>query len=610
MGEEKSAEQNINFISDVEMLHDTELYRLLESDICIIRSFFELGEEETSTSCVERKAFIENFKRYIDQKKDIGYRYIFRLLSCFFHGRPKLVSLFEPLLKIALGFYTDQKEEINFFIHCKLYQQKLKFCAFDLLQDFDYDKFCSEETNYFDINPTEDENNIISIIYHDDTDSLINYLSENITFDIAKDIEITKNIDYISYFNLYCLQQTEISLINACCLFGSVKCFKYFLLNNCPLKNTGPYSIISGNMEIIHILQQKGVDFSGCFNICIEYHRYAICDWILFNYGWKAAPLSLCLTHFNFEAFLLNIYNGVPLSDADLNNKNALHVCSEMGITQLCDYLISHANIIESIDSKNLKPIHYACKNGNYDIAIKLIDKDCDLQSKSNYSDYPLHLACNECSLQIVQLLVSKGVNIEAKNISMQTPLHVACMRGYLPIVEYLIDNGCDIEARNKYERSALHFACEAGHLNIVQFLIQHHCEKEPSDKFGETPLHYACKRGSLPIVKYLVSQGCKIQPLDTFLRTPLHLACVYNHFSIIEYMISNGCNKECLDEHKYTPLHYACVGGNIDIVKYLLSQGCNKNPIDNQSHTPLYYANSKRFTHIVEYMKSHGCTM
>ena len=91
-------------------------------------------------------------------------------------------------------------------------------------------------------------------------------------------IDITNNqkLESTYYLDLFgwC---TSVSLIDFCCLFGSVECFKYLLLNKCEISNlTLKYSIAGGNQDIINILKEKGHSFEECLETSVKYHRYLI----------------------------------------------------------------------------------------------------------------------------------------------------------------------------------------------------------------------------------------------------------------------------------------------------------------------------------------------
>ena len=597
---------SLKLLSDVDTLKDTEIYKLLSSDIFIIKSFFTIDEDQNLNQSKQINDFKNYLKDYIENKDPEDYNSILQLLNYFSIKRPKLIPIICSIFPIILEVYQNQKEEIIYCINHEYCKSNNSLLFNNLIQKCDFNDFsCFESISLF---YSEEDENIFSILYYDNIEALISFLSNNPTFDIKQNLEISKNTKYFSLLKLFNLEEENISLIRICCLFGSVNCFKYLIMNNCSIDKTSKDSIKGGNNEIIQILNQKSVNFNNCFTVSVEFHRYSISDWLLLNFNCESVSLPNCISFYNFEAFLFFLYNGHPIDEIDENQRTAFYYCCANGFESLCQFMLSNGVNIESQDKDLNKPLHVACENNHFSIVKQLFIHKCEKEPKTKYKFTPLHYASQHCCLKIVAYLLSNGCDKECKNISEETPLHLACEKGHLSIVKYLIENGCNKESKNIYGRTPLHYACENGFLFIVQYLISQGCNKEPIDQHGETPLHYACKKGSLDVVEYLWSQGCNLEPLDKIQRTPLHIACVFGHLPIVEFLLSHGCNKESLDQHDYTPLHYACVCGKLNVVEFLISEGCNKDPKDKSGHTPIYYAYIKNYKKLVEFMLSKGC--
>ena len=113
-----------------------------------------------------------------------------------------------------------------------------------------------------------------------------------------------------------------ISLIDVCCLFGSLKCFKYLLLNKCEITwKTLKYSITGANKEIINTFKEKGHSFEECLETSVQYHRYELTNWL--NEKYKCEPISLpkCIEYYNLFAFFYYLQQGRTLD----------HVSSQTG---------------------------------------------------------------------------------------------------------------------------------------------------------------------------------------------------------------------------------------------------------------------------------------
>ena len=95
------------------------------------------------------------------------------------------------------------------------------------------------------------------LLQNDDTDGFISFLSNNPTLDLTEEQKLEED-GYYYYLIRY---PTSISLIDFCCFFGSLKCFKYILLNKCKItEETLKWSISGGNkapQEIRQLLEKN-----------------------------------------------------------------------------------------------------------------------------------------------------------------------------------------------------------------------------------------------------------------------------------------------------------------------------------------------------------------
>ena len=80
-------------------------------------------------------------------------------------------------------------------------------------------------------------------------------------------------IEYSTYEKHSFVESKEISLIDYAAFFGSIKCFKFLLLNGADLSNTGKYAVAGGNLEIIHLCEQNNISFIEADEAAIEFHR-------------------------------------------------------------------------------------------------------------------------------------------------------------------------------------------------------------------------------------------------------------------------------------------------------------------------------------------------
>ena len=155
--------------------------------------------------------------------------------------------------------------------------------------------------------------------------------------------------------------------------------------------------------------------------------------------------------------------------------------------------------------------LHYACRNGWYDVSRELVNKyQCDPHLENWWEYTPLHYACEGGSIDIVRFLVEKcHCNPRVKDVLGDTPLHYACKEEGIDIIKFLIvDHHCDPACRGWEGRTPLHCACESEKLDIVKFLVEE-CHYDPfrgRDEDGDTLLHLAAWMERCDILLFLLS--------------------------------------------------------------------------------------------------------
>ena len=577
---EETPFEHLHLVSEVRELGDRELYNIISKEIEIIHDFFSLDESNLNK---EFDKYLSLFNAYAATQPN-GFVFIILLMEYFLSKRPKLAHCILTLFSHFRSISYD-KEEIDNYIHQRRYTtffynrlDKLIVSNEDLEQvDVKecFFSFCTKESS-------QTIETLLSIIFDDEPDDLVAFQSDNPTYDIHKNINITES-DILKFIT-DTFSSKQISLLEISCLLGSAQCFKYCLMNQFKItKETAKYAIKGGNSEIIQILNQQDVKFNNCFEVSVEFHRYHLTDWLITHFECERIQLSKCVRYYNYEAFIYLFQNGEFLKEDTLDyslgetyfsRKQSLHVACHTGCLPLAQYLLKHCNI----EAKDLfvqrTPIQSACQGCHIPMIKYLISLGAVKETKNSKGWSLLHIACNECFLPLVEYFIQLGLNIDEPNNKKWTPLHLACQKGYLPNIQYLVSHGADIEKMTSEGMNALHIACFSGHREVVE---------------------------------YLITQGCDKEKKELILgRTPLLIACFNRHLSIVEYLISQGCSKEAKTDDGLTALHIACEKGCLNIVEYLVSNGCQTDAKTNDGKTPIEYANQSGFSNIVDFLNSH----
>ena len=140
----------------------------------------------------------------------------------------------------------------------------------------------------------------------------INELQKILAIDEHRDV-------YININQIY----NELTLINFAELHGSIKCFKYLLLNDyyTPSPNSELCVVYGNNLEILHILEQSNrIDYSKLADSAIKLHKHDIIIYALNKLNESKAGNLLISSLISYDYYtaniILNKYNEILLHNS------------------------------------------------------------------------------------------------------------------------------------------------------------------------------------------------------------------------------------------------------------------------------------------------------
>ena len=171
-------------------------------------------------------------------------------------------------------------------------------------------------------NKGEPDDELTKSLINDDVDKLQSIVTNSKIDFTKRDVPI----------NIYSEQKRgkfkQYSLINYAAMFGSIKCFKYLLLNHAEInKNTFPCAIKGGNIEIIKIADEKSSkinsdDSIDAIKLTIKNHQNDLFDWILenkyankLNFEIKSKLLKKSVKYGNAHSFIEIMNTGFDFKD-------------------------------------------------------------------------------------------------------------------------------------------------------------------------------------------------------------------------------------------------------------------------------------------------------
>lgn len=180
----------------------------------------------------------------------------------------------------------------------------------EMLQRVDANNFEEHKEN---IHIGKNLNDIALSIRNDDVESLQQSL-------------IKKNFDYNgkiknSIYERCSFVNSSIAYIEFAAFFGSIKCFKYLLLNKANKTNKlAQFAVGGGNVEIIHICEQIGCNFQDTLQVAIKYHRWEIFKWLIstnkIEYDKINEYITKCIFYTNYKSLMTLLKIGIDPSFA------------------------------------------------------------------------------------------------------------------------------------------------------------------------------------------------------------------------------------------------------------------------------------------------------
>jgi ankyrin repeat protein len=170
------------------------------------------------------------------------------------------------------------------------------------------------------------------------------------------------------------------TLVQVAAFFGAVNCFKWFVMNGADLfvidhtsLTVAQFAVAGGNIEIIRLCQQSGLNFFGTLHTAIKFHRNTIFDW-LFESGCHDPDnldadgqncLHAACESNNLYALARCLHEGTDPNLASYRGWTPLRIAVRRGHKECVRMLLATGRVFPDPRTENgVTPLHLAAKHG------------------------------------------------------------------------------------------------------------------------------------------------------------------------------------------------------------------------------------------------------
>lgn len=306
--------------------------------------------------------------------------HISELLTLFCFFAPEVEELDRELFQIFIDAVINEAKNV----YCQPYVRQFRNEMDDLVRDnWSLLKSRREAMKSGDL--------IIDSLFSDSIDDFQAVVSMSPNFDL------NQNINESIFSPPHMFSKTLMQFAARC---GSVKCFKYILLNNTnftepDLREAVGSAIIGGNNEIVRLLRQRGIDFKGSLGAAAKAHRNSIFHWL------EATEFPVCRGAETINNDIEAVFGAVEACNMPLLLE-LLEKGIDINLVSHTNESILSASIAAPIDAFSLLVSHNAFKQGKADL----------MGRGSTSSEYsPLSIAVDRRVFDVVDFFFKKSVS-------------------------------------------------------------------------------------------------------------------------------------------------------------------------------------------------------
>jgi len=349
--------------------------------------------------------FFEEIYRYPSLKEEAIIRMFFFI--CF---SEEIYQFDEKAYEEELNFFTETASDLYEDMYISHYTRLLQNDR-ELLKEISSFILPRESTSYS--------------IFYDDIE-MFQQISSSPGFDFSQTFDFSAP-EFVLIFS-YDIYRAD--LLSFAALFGSVKCFKYILVNHNGFDSMiMQHCSIGGNLEILHLVLDFKTTFEGCLISSIINSNYDVFVWLIENK-----------------------YDENALLD-DPEYVNAFYKAIRVHDCRIIDYLLSLGNRVDIIKRRkryefSITPLHESIQYLGWEIFEEFLSDDTlNINIASEKRDSIVFAAIDCPNPKVLQLIwKDPRLNFNIKNKRGLSILHALIEEGLYDYISDLVYNkGFDI---------------------------------------------------------------------------------------------------------------------------------------------------------------------
>ena len=345
----------------------------------------------------------------------------------------------------------------------------------------------------------------------------------------------------------------------------------------------------NNGMNCLHIAADHG-HLNWCKTL-IKKHNFDLVN--PDNYGWTALHYSAYNGSYKLVKFFGDM--GTDINLKTNVGQNCLHIAAGRGHLNLCKSFVNkHKFNVKISDYDCHTALHYAARNGSYELIKFFTDSGTDINLKTKNGLNCLHIAANKGHLNLCNTFINEHIfDVQMHDNNGWTALHHSARHGSYELVKFFADMGSDLNLKTNDGRTCLHIAASFGHMILCKTLVnKHNFDVQLPDNNGYTALHYSSGNGSYSLVKFFADMVTDIDRKSKIGVNCLHIAAFNGHLNLCKTFINKyNFDVQVPDDGGRTALHLSAENGSYKLVKFFADMGSDINLKTNVGRNCLHIA-------------------